>query len=175
MLAQISQQNYFQLFDQPENYKVNLGDVQDKFRQLQKQYHPDNFAYQAPEQLNQALAASSVINQAYNTLIQPLSRAIYLLQLHGIDVDLVHDTKFSQGFLLEQIELREQIGEAEENQDFDVLEVIEQGLKAKSKSLELNIEQSFQTRNFVEIRELIKHLAFYNKLEQLVNNILAQM
>lgn len=175
MLAQISQQNYFQLFGQEENYKVDLSTLQEQLRDLQKQYHPDNFASQSQEQLNQAIAASSLINQAYNTLTQPLARAIYLLKLQGVEVDLVHDTKFSQSFLIEQIELREQIGEAEENQDFDALEAIEHGLQADSKQLELQIEQSFQAQDFAAIREQIKHLAFYSKLEQLVNNILAQI
>lgn len=175
MLAQISQKNYFQLFDQLEDYKVDFNSLQNKLRELQKQYHPDNFVSQDQEQLTQAIAVSSLINQAYNTLTQPLERAIYLLKLRGIEVDLVHDTKFSQSFLIEQIELREQIGEAEENQDFDALEAIEQSLQADSNQLELQIEQSFKTNDFTAIREQIKHLAFYSKLEQLVNNTLAQI
>lgn len=175
MLAQISQQNYFQLFSHPENYKIDLSLLQAQLRDLQKQYHPDNFVSEDQDQLNQAIAASSLINQAYNTLTEPLARAIYLFKLQGLDIDLVHDTKFSQSFLLEQIELREQISEAEENQDFDALEAIEQDLQAQSKQLELQIEQSFQTQDFAAIRELVKHLSFYNKLELLVNNILAQL
>jgi len=175
MLTHISQQNYFELFQQPVEYKLNLTQLQENLRVLQKQFHPDNFAAQAQEQLNQALAASSLINQAYTTLLQPLSRAIYLLQLHGIKLDLVHDTKFAPSFLFEQIEWREQISAAELEQDFDELEAIEQQLQMQSQRLELQIEQLFLAKDYTEIGELVKQLAFYSKLEQLVSNILAQM
>ncbi len=175
MNNELLKQNYFELFGLQQDYRVDLRELQDNLRALQKQYHPDNFAAESAEITNQALVLSSQINQAYTTLSEPLSRAIYLLQLHGITVDLVHDTKFSNEFLMAQIELREQISEAEDSGDFDALEEIERNLAKESNSLAVKIGESFTIGQYQQITELIKQLAFYNKLEQLVANILSSM
>jgi molecular chaperone HscB len=175
MNNELLKQNYFELFGLQQDYRVDLRELQDNLRALQKQYHPDNFAAESAEITNQALVLSSQINQAYTTLSEPLSRAIYLLQLHGITVDLVHDTKFSNEFLMAQIELREQISEAEDSGDFDALEEIEKNLAKESNSLAVKIGESFTIGQYQQITELIKQLAFYNKLEQLVANILSSM
>lgn len=175
MNNELLKQNYFELFALKQDYQVDKRELQNTLRRLQKQYHPDNFAAEDAEMINQALVISSQINQAYTTLSEPLSRAIYLLQLHGINIDLVHDTKFSSEFLMAQIELREQIAEAESNSDFDALEKIEQNLAKESSALDQQIGELFSAEQYQKTNELIKQLAFYNKLEQMVANILSSM
>lgn len=175
MLTDILKNNYFTLFDVPESYDIDLATLQTKLRELQKEFHPDKFANQDSITLNQALTASSLINQAYTTLEQPLQRAIYLLQLRGIAIDLVHDTKFKPEFLMQQIELREQISEAESEQDFDELEAVEKNLQQSRSALEQQIGALFSTQKYTEINELIKQLSFFVKLEQMVSNILSQL
>ncbi len=175
MNNELLKQDYFELFGLTPNYQINLNELQNQLRTLQKQYHPDNFAAEGAEVINQALVISSQINQAYTTLSEPLARAIYLLQLHGVVVDLVHGTKFSSEFLMAQIELREQISEAEDSGDFDVLEQIEQNLQHESTIITAKIGELFTTDNYDEITELVKQLAFYKKLEQLVANILGSL
>ncbi len=174
MFNEVLTKNYFELFAIPQTYTVNLSELQLQLRKLQKEYHPDNFANQDIQILNQALVISSTINQAYKTLEQPLARAIYLLQLHGVIVDLIHDTKFSSNFLMQQIELREQISAAEIEHDIDSLENIEKELKNNILVLELKIANLFAQQKYTQISELIKELAFFVKLEQLVDSILAQ-
>jgi DnaJ-domain-containing protein 1 len=87
----------------------------------------------------------------------------------------VHGTKFSSEFLMTQIELREQISEAEDSGDFDGLEQIEQNLQHESAIIIAKIGELFTTANYAEITELVKQLAFYKKLEQLVANILGSL
>jgi molecular chaperone HscB len=166
----ILSQNYFTLFNLEINYLVDLNNLQITLRQLQQQYHPDKFANQPTELINQALNVSSYINNAYSVLINPLDRAIYLLQQYSIEVDLVHDTKFSHEFLFQQIELREQIEHAQAQQDIDSLEQIEQHLQNLINNTEIQIGQLFASCKYAEIIEQVKQLAFYTKLIQLVIN-----
>jgi molecular chaperone HscB len=175
MNNELLKQDYFELFGLTPDYQIDLNELQNKLRTLQKQYHPDNFAAEGAEVINQALVISSQINQAYTTLSEALARAIYLLQLQGVVVDLVHGTKFSSEFLMTQIELREQISEAEDSGDFDGLEQIEQNLQHESAIIIAKIGELFTTANYAEITELVKQLAFYKKLEQLVANILGSL
>ena len=59
------------------------------------------------------MQASGRVNDAWRTLSRPLPRASYLLSLNGVDVDAETDTRMDPEFLMEQMELREALGEAE--------------------------------------------------------------
>ena len=167
-----TQENYFQLFSLAENFDIELANLQLKFRELQAQIHPDNFIGRDQELASQALIASSLINQAYTTLLNPLSRAMYLLQLKGIIIDLVHETNFKPEFLMQQIELREEIDSSRAANDIDKLEKIEDQLKQQIQSLIKQISCQFEKQDYQEVIPFIKELAFYNKLELLLNDIL---
>jgi molecular chaperone HscB len=175
MINQIIKQNYFELFSLSKQFGINLNKLQERFTELQKQFHPDNFIGKDPALANQALMASSQINQAYVTLKEPLSRAIYLLQLQGIKVDLVHDTKFTSEFLMAQIELREEISDAKDKADIDKLEEIEADLHCKRQNLIKEINSLFEMEDKLVLVELIKMLSFYDKLDQLVINTISQL
>lgn len=163
MTDEILNENYFQLFELEQNFVIDIKYLQNKMRELQNIYHPDNFANDQ-EQLNKALMLSSHINHVYKTLNDSQLRATYLLELNDVKIDLVHDTKFSSEFLMAQIEIRERIEDAKDDEDIDALENLESELKQEKKTLESAIEKLFINKEFHEIIELIKKLAFYNKL-----------
>ena len=173
--SSILNKNYYSLFNLTPSYLIDQSELRNSFRELQKQYHPDNFANQDNIALNQALNISSYINQAFETLSQPLARAIYLLKLKDVIIDLVHDTKFSHEFLMQQIDLRERISEAEAAEDIEELELLEADLRQTIKSIEGQISELFNHDSYPELIELVKQLAFYGKLELLVNNILTSL
>jgi molecular chaperone HscB len=103
------QQNYFELFRLPVQFELDQGRLGESFRQLQRELHPDRFASASPHEQRVAVQYSAYVNQAFATLRHPLPRALYLLQLAGVDQDAVSDTQVSGGFLMEQMELREKL------------------------------------------------------------------
>ncbi|TXI92708.1 MAG: Fe-S protein assembly co-chaperone HscB [Neisseriales bacterium] len=167
--------NFFELFSIEPVFNINLEQIQNNMRELQKQYHPDKYSNQAIEVANQSLILSSYINEAYRTLASPLLRALYLLKLRGVEIDLVHETKFSHAFLLEQIEVREAIDDARDNQDFDQLLAIENELQAKEQKLVQQVNELFTSDKLELIIEPIKQLSFYVKLQQLVASSIAEI
>lgn len=167
--------DYFRLFGLAAEYEVDPLLVQQRYRELQKEFHPDNYVMASESDNVLALQLSGYINQGFETLTNPLTRAIYLLKQSGIEIDLVHDTQFPPEFLLEQIELREQIGDAENNADFEELEEIEAHLKGNIQRLAIEINELFIHKNYAQIREPIKKMAFYMKLSQLVDGILTNL
>lgn len=175
MSNNLFQQNYFQLFNLPVHFDVDHGVLQEQYRELQRQFHPDNFASNDENTVSVALSMSSHINKAYSTLSDSSLRAIYLLGIKGTPVDLIHDTKFSHQFLTEQIELREQIDEAKDAMDFDKLEQIEADILITSQNLEIKISELFKVQNYEEIVESVKELIFYKKLIQVISNIFAAL
>ncbi|MGG5840006.1 Fe-S protein assembly co-chaperone HscB, partial [Huaxiibacter chinensis] len=70
--------DYFTLFGLPAQYSVDLPALTVRFQDLQRQYHPDKFASGTPSEQLAAVSQSATINQAWQTLRNPLSRAEYL-------------------------------------------------------------------------------------------------
>ena len=101
--------NYFELFELPVSCQVDQQRLSSQYRALQRAVHPDRFAGDDDRQQRLSIQYASHVNEAFNTLKQPLSRAIYLLKLAGRDVDMERNTIMDPVFLMEQMELRESV------------------------------------------------------------------
>ena len=109
MTASNFQKNYFELFELPQDFDLDERLLGERFRQLQGQLHPDRFTGQSATEQRMAVQYSSLVNQAYTSLRKPLSRALYLLQLAGVEAEEVASQKLDGGFLMEQMEHREKL------------------------------------------------------------------
>ncbi|TKA54229.1 hypothetical protein B0A55_12784, partial [Friedmanniomyces simplex] len=99
-------------------FSPDLRQLRKEFLQLQAKAHPD---LMPANQKRHAEGLSSLINEAYRTLQDPLKRAQYLLLQHGIDVE-DESSKLSGGeLLMEVMEAREAVEEAENEEDLSLL------------------------------------------------------
>lgn len=104
--------NYFDIFGLPVDYAVDQELLADRFLALQKEVHPDRFAARTDQEKRLAMQWTTLVNTANETLRAPLPRAIYLLELRGIELE--HNPSLPPAFLMEQIDLREQLESIEE-------------------------------------------------------------
>ena len=102
-------QNYFQLFDLPQQFSVDAQHLGQRYRQLQRELHPDRYASASAQEQRLAVQYSGLVNEAYSTLNRPLSRALYLLGLAGMTQEEISAQQVDGGFLIEQMELREKL------------------------------------------------------------------
>ncbi|MGV3344933.1 co-chaperone HscB [Enterobacteriaceae bacterium LUAb1] len=109
--------DYFTLFDLPQSWELDKAALNTRFQKLQRQFHPDRFATAAEAERLQAVQQAANINQAYQTLRSPLTRAEYLLSLHGIDINNEQLTMHDNAFLTEQLEWREELETLEQTRD----------------------------------------------------------
>jgi molecular chaperone HscB len=79
---------------------------------LQRQWHPDRFANRPAEERARASAEAAALNDAYRTLRDPLSRAVYLAQLNGVALPGDGKTIDDPDLLMEAMEAREALHEA---------------------------------------------------------------
>lgn len=101
--------NYFELLNLTPAFDLDLQGLEQAYFKAQRQYHPDRFVSKSAPERQQALQRSMDINQAYETLKNPLTRAQYCLHLHGITVGTEKDSvKPTQATLIEAMELREE-------------------------------------------------------------------
>src|SRR6266436_5778008 len=78
------QGDYFAFLGVPRKLNLDLGDLEQRFRTLSRQFHPDYFYNASPSERLASLERSSYLNDAYRTLKQPISRIAYLLELEGV-------------------------------------------------------------------------------------------
>ena len=76
--------DYFSFLGLPRKLNIDTADLEQRFRALSRQFHPDYFYNAPPAERRASLERSSYLNDAYRTLRQPIARVEYLLQLVGL-------------------------------------------------------------------------------------------
>jgi molecular chaperone HscB len=76
--------DYFSFLGLPRKLGIDANDLEQRFRGLSRQFHPDYFFNASPAERRASLERSSYLNDAYRTLKQPVARVDYLLQLEGL-------------------------------------------------------------------------------------------
>ena len=104
--------SHFELFQLPVQFSLDRDVLDDAYRTVQAQVHPDRFAAAGDAQKRIAMQWATRTNEAYQTLRDPLKRATYLLSLRGVDVGAENNTAMEPAFLMQQMEWRERIEDA---------------------------------------------------------------
>ena len=106
------QSNDFELFELPVAYAVDVARLDERWKALQREVHPDRHAAADAQTQRQAMQWSVRINEAYQRLKDPLKRAAYLCELHGAPVQAENNTAMPAAFLMQQMEWREALEDA---------------------------------------------------------------
>src|ERR1700722_20335985 len=76
--------------------------------------HLTSPCFRVQDKLNLAQALSSQVNRGYQALFDPLSRAEYILQQHGVEISEI-DTLDDDSFILDIMNIREAVDDASDN------------------------------------------------------------
>jgi len=108
--------DYFSFLGLPRTLNVEASVLEERFRALSRQFHPDYFYNAPPAERRASLERSSYLNDAYRTLKQPASRVSYLLELEGALQPSDHDAgkKVPVSLLEEVFALNEELDEVRE-------------------------------------------------------------
>ena len=109
----------FELFGIPEQFVQDRAQIDMRWKELQREAHPDKFAAQGLAAQRVAMQWSVRINEAYQRLKDPLRRASYLCELHGAPINAENNTAMPADFLMQQMQWREALEEAENIDDLD--------------------------------------------------------
>ena len=104
--------DHFTLFDLPRKFRIDLERLDQRYREMQAMAHPDRYANASEEEKRLSMQWATRINEGYQVLKTPLSRAAYLLCLSGHPLDVESNTAMPAEFLVEQMEWREAVAEA---------------------------------------------------------------
>lgn len=82
--------DYFQVFGLGRKLEIELSGLEREFHRLSRRLHPDRFARATAQEQQWSLAATALLNDAYRTLRDPISRVEYLLKLEGLAIGEEH-------------------------------------------------------------------------------------
>jgi len=97
-----------------ETFEVDLRELERQYFGFQRRLHPDRFASRTPRERALSQQQAVALNEAYETLRDPLKRAAYILRRRGRPVDIDGAATITDpGLLMEAMEMREALAEAE--------------------------------------------------------------
>lgn len=161
--------NHFELFGLEPGYVIDSTRLASRYRELQRVVHPDRFAGSSDREKRLSMQGSTLVNEAYQVLRDPVARGRYLLELLGVDPDSAGKQQ-DPGFLMQQMELREQLESATRLED--PLTGIGELLTSTSKIINGLIAQmalcmeSGTPESYDEAASLLRKLQFLRKLQQ---------
>jgi len=163
-MSDLFSKNYFEIFNLPVQFELDTNKLSQLYRELQKEVHPDKFVSAGEQQSRMAVQLTSLVNQAFDTLKSPVSRAQYLLKLAGLDIDHEQDTTMDPMFLMEQMELREEIENVRSKADplGEVDRLLKQ-IKNSLKDVMASFDQAYQQQDLKAAHEWSRKLQFLNK------------
>jgi molecular chaperone HscB len=162
--------NHFELFGLAPSFALDAGALDRAFRELQAKVHPDRFAQAGDAERRASMQWSTRANEAYRMLKDPVQRARYLLELHGVDSGFETDTAMPGDFLARQIELREALEEAKEKQDATALDAMKRDLAASSRALEDELASRIDgAHDYAGAAGAVRRLQFLKRLGEEVD------
>jgi molecular chaperone HscB len=171
--------NYFELFGLPVGYIVDGEQLAARYRELQRVLHPDRYAGASDQERRLSLQGTTLVNEAFQTLKDPLLRGRYLLSLHGIDLDARPETTHDAAFLMGQMELREELEEARQHADpYAELSRILAGIDRRINTLVAQMAVHFETPTPEQLdaaREILRKMQFLQKLRRDAERIEEQL
>jgi molecular chaperone HscB len=163
----------FELFGLPQRFAQDRAAIDARWKELQREAHPDKFAAQGAAAQRVALQWSVRINEAYQRLKDPLHRAAYLCELLGSPINAHDNTAMPADFLHQQMEWREALEEARGE---DELEAIAGQLAASRKPMLARIEHLLDVDGDAPAAaRQVRALMFLERFGEDIENRLAQL
>ena len=103
--------DYYNFFGLPKKLTIDLDDLQRRFYNLSRSLHPDHYTRATPQERQYSLEATSILNDGYRILRDPVQRAEYILKEAGFDIGEQRTKDVPPELLEEVFELNMQLDE----------------------------------------------------------------
>lgn len=165
--APLASRDFFSLFGLEKRYAIELGALESAWRSVQAAVHPDRFASGTDAQKLMALRYSTQVNEAHETLKDPIKRASYLCELHGVEIDAERNTAMPAEFLVQQMEWRESMDDSVAARDAKGLAQLMQEVDSSLTESELLVEHLLDgaAPNYSKAAEEVRRMMFLVKFK----------
>ena len=165
--------NDFEIFGIAPAFALDRDALDQRWKDLQRQVHPDRFAADAATAQRVAMQWSVRINEAYQRLKNPLKRAAYLCELRGAPIQAENNTAMPAAFLMQQMEWREALDEATSAADLQALKAQTQ---SSARELTVQLVQALDTDgDATRAAQSVRALMFVERFASEVEDRLDQL
>lgn len=155
---------HFALFGLEPGFVIDLAQLAARYRELARAVHPDRFASASEREQRLALQRSARLNEAYQTLKSAPRRALYLLAQRGHELPL-EATVQDPEFLLQQMQLREELEELQDAADLSGVGLFKRRLREAQDALETAFAGCWDDpARHAEAERLVRRMQFLDKL-----------
>ncbi len=159
----MSMDNHFALFQMAPGFAIDSAQLDAAYREVQGRVHPDKFASATDAEKRVAMQWATRANEAYQTLKNPLKRAMYLCELNGVDLGIESNTAMPTVFLMQQMEWREALDDARAAKNLNALEQLDVELNVTRRAELDKIAALLEQSQFAQAGEQIRQLMFVEK------------
>ena len=156
-------QNHFELFQLPQQFSLDMHELDRAYHEVQNKVHPDKFTQSSDAEKRVAMQWATRANEAYQTLKKPLKRATYLCELQGVDLETESNTSMPAQFLMQQMEWREAFDDARQTNDLNALMRLEKELHQAQKKQLVLVGKSLDEKNYPAAAQQIRTCMFLEK------------
>jgi molecular chaperone HscB len=158
------QDDDFKLFGLTQRFAQERMAIDARWKDLQREAHPDRFAAQGAAAQRVAMQWSVRINEAYQRLKDPLKRAAYLCELADHAVNAHSNTAMPPAFLMQQMEWRETLDDA--GSTAAVEHLLDEVQGARQQLLQQCETQLDQVHDYAAAVATVRALMFVDKFSQ---------
>jgi len=157
-------QNHFELFQLPVRFDVDMEALNAAYHEVQGRVHPDKFAHAGDAEKRVAMQWATRANEAYQVLKHPLKRATYLCELNGVDLQTESNTSMPPAFLMQQMEWREALEEAQDGGNVAALDKLDGEMRSVRKQELARIEDWLNAGDYQQAAQGVRQLMFLEKI-----------
>lgn len=162
--------SFFEIMDCDHKFTLDTQKLQRSYLQLQRSLHPDNFSQKSAKEQQYSESQSALVNKAYRTLLKPLSRGLYMLELEGMRIEEGTDSGAQADFLMELMEINEAVDEAQTSAE---AEKIGRDMNGKLVDLTKQIDAALCEGELQTAKALLVQMKYYANIEEKVKEKLA--
>lgn len=142
-----------------------MSSVKPYYIKLQSLLHPDNFATATEQEQEYSSLHSTAVNEAYNTLIDPIKRGLYLLEINGYELESETVDSTEEGLLNDIFMLSFEVEEAEDEEELqELLTDVKERVEVESEKA----NEAFDAGDFVNAKRCMVKLKYYGNIEKTI-------
>ena len=161
VVERASSSDAFGLLGLPAQFDLDPARIEAAFFERSKELHPDRHATAPAAERVAVLSRSRALNDAYQTLKKPVSRAQYLLEREGVTIG--DNERIDPALVMRVLELREELAEAKVARDRAALEALRTAMRARRGQALEELPRHFADRALPEVKRVLIALRYIDR------------
>jgi molecular chaperone HscB len=148
----------------PHTFALDQATLEAAWKRVAMTVHPDRFATASPVEKRVAMQWSARANEAYRILRNPLSRARYMCEAAGVDLETETNTAMSVDFLMQQMQWHERLDEIHDQRDAVDCAAFAAELAQALSEITAQVQHLLDHKHYTEAAARIREWMFLDKL-----------